>query len=333
MLTSDDLGSPAAEPLGHPQRGRRMTEPEGQLAMDFRALGTEAPHPQTTELDTLSALELVTTMNDADATVPAAVRAALPEIARAVELVVAARRRGGRLIYLGAGTSGRLGLLDAVECPPTFGVAPGEVVGLLAGGAGAFVQAVEGAEDEPERGVADLEDIGLTADDVLVGLAASGRTPYVAGGLGYARRVGAGTVAVSCNARARISALADVAIEVETGPEVLTGSTRLKAGTAQKMVCNMISTAAMVRTGKAYGNLMVDVRATNAKLRDRAVRIVARAAEVDPAVADEALQAAAGHPKTAIVMLLTDTTPEQARDLLARHDDHLRPAVEQRSQP
>ena len=296
-------------------------------ALDLSALGTETANPRTTGLDTMGTLELLQVMNAEDQTVAVAVREVLPAVARAVELVVRSRRLGGRLVYLGAGTSGRIGLLDAVECPPTFGTAPEEVLGLIAGGSGAFGVAVEGAEDDSDLGAADLAAVGVGPADVVVGLAASGRTPYVLGGLRHARAVGAATVAVACNRGAPVSALADVAIEVETGPEVLTGSTRLKAGTAQKMVCNMLSSAAMVSTGKVYANLMVDVRPTNAKLLDRARRIVAAAAEVDEDRAERALQAADGHAKTAIVMLLTGGTPDTARARLEQHDGHVREAV------
>lgn len=303
----------SAEPVGPPT--------------ELAGLGTEQPNPRTVGLDTMSTLELLSVMNAEDQTVAAAVRQALPQIARAVELVVAARRTGGRLVYLGAGTSGRLGLLDAVECPPTFGTRPGEVLGLVAGGIGAFAAAVEGAEDDPDLGAADLRAVGLGADDVVVGLAASGRTPYVLGALGYARSVGAGTISVACNVGAPVSALADVGIEVATGPEVLTGSTRLKAGTAQKMVCNMLSSASMVRSGKVYGNLMVDVRPTNAKLVDRARRIIATAAAVDDDAAGRAFRAAGGHAKTAVVMLLVGCTAAEARTRLEQHAGHVREAV------
>jgi N-acetylmuramic acid 6-phosphate etherase len=290
-------------------------------------LTTEARNARTLDLDELSALQIVEVMNDEDRKVAEAVREALPQIADAVELITSARRRGGRLIYLGAGTSGRLGLLDAVEIPPTFGTDPGEVLGLIAGGEQAFTRAVEGAEDDPGRAVRELSDAGLSARDVVVGLAASGRTPYVMGGLRHARQTGAPTVAVSCNRGAAISALADVAIEVVTGPEVLTGSTRLKAGTAQKLVCNMLTTASMVRTGKVYSNLMVDVRPTNAKLVDRAQRIVAEAAGVDVDTAARALIEAGGNAKTAIVSLLLGTSAEGARELLEATNGSVRAAV------
>ena len=296
--------------------------------MSLAALDTETANAQTHDLDTMSVRELLAVMNAEDRTVPDAVAVALGDIARAVDSIVAARARGGRLIYLGAGTSGRLGVLDAVECPPTFGTAPSEVLGLIAGGAMAFLQAVEGAEDDPTLAVADLRSIGLEPRDVVVGLAASGRTPYVIGGLDYAREVGAATVSVACNVGALISAHADVAIEVNTGPEVLTGSTRLKAGTAQKLVCNMLSTASMIRTGKAFHNLMVDVRPTNAKLVDRARRIVSAATGADDATAAAAIERADGHAKTAVVMLLARCDRGEAVDRLARSGGSVRAAVD-----
>ncbi|SEN94929.1 N-acetylmuramic acid 6-phosphate etherase [Actinacidiphila rubida] len=290
-------------------------------------LGTETRNEHTADLDGMPVADLLTAMNDEDQTVALAVRRALPRIAEAVEAIEAALRQGGRLIYLGAGTSGRIGLLDAVECPPTFGTDPQQVMGLLAGGPGAFITAVEGAEDDPERAVADVAAAGLSSADVLVGLAASGRTPYVVGGLRYAREIGATTVSIACNAGAEISRHAGIAIEVVTGPEVLTGSTRLKAGTAEKLVCNMLSTATMVRLGKVYGNLMVDVRATNAKLVDRARRIVVQATGASDADAERALSAADGHAKTAIVMLLAGLTREEAAEALLRGDGGIRSAL------
>ncbi len=275
-------------------------------------LTTETANPRSAELDTMPVLDLLTLMNDEDAGVPLAVRTALPQIADAVDLIVAARKRGGRLIYLGAGTSGRVGVLDAVECPPTFGIDQGEVVGVMAGGPGAQSAAVEGAEDDAALGATDLAALSLTEADVVVGLAASGRTPYVLGGLEHARSVGAGTVAVACNTGALISRHADVAIEVDAGPEILSGSTRLKAGTAQKLICNMLSTASMVRAGKTFGNLMVDVRPTNAKLVDRARRIVMAATSCGTSTAADALDAADGHAKTAIVMIVTECQRDEA---------------------
>ena len=290
-------------------------------------LGTETANDRTTDLDTMSVAELLSVMNQEDRTVPLAVAAALPAIEKAVHAIVRARRRGGRLIYLGAGTSGRLGVLDAVECPPTFGTDPGEVLGLIAGGERAFLRAVEGAEDDPSFAVADLLAVGLTVDDVVVGIAASGRTPYVIGGLDHARSIGASTVSVSCNVGAAISQHADVAIEVDTGPEVLTGSTRLKAGSAQKLVCNMLSTASMIRTGKVFHNLMVDVQPTNAKLVDRARRIVSDATGADAPTAAAAIDRAGGHAKTAVVMLITDTDFATASARLERAEGDVRTAI------
>lgn len=294
---------------------------------EIGSLTTEAVNPRTTTLDSMAIDGLLRTMNAEDAGVASAVAQAIAEIARAVESIVQARRRGGRLIYIGAGTSGRLGVLDAVECPPTFGTDPGEVLGIIAGGPQAFLRAVEGAEDDPARAAADLSAIKLTRDDVVVALTASGRTPYAIGALRHARSIGAATVAISCNRNAEASAHADVGIEIDTGPEVLTGSTRLKAGTAQKMVCNMLSTAAMVRAGKVYGNLMVDVKPTNAKLIDRARRIVAEATEADPATAAALLEAADGHVKTAIVMRLAGVDAPAARQLLHDADGRVRDAI------
>ncbi|WP_107658646.1 N-acetylmuramic acid 6-phosphate etherase [Nocardia suismassiliense] len=294
---------------------------------DISTLSTEEANPRTAALDSMTVDELLRTMNSEDEVVASAVAQAIPEIARAVELIVAARRTGGRLIYVGAGTSGRLGVLDAVECPPTFGTAPDEVIGIIAGGAAAFAHAVEGAEDDPALAVADLADIDVTADDVIVALAASGRTPYAIGALQHGRSIGAATVGVSCNRHAELSEHADVGIEIETGPEVLTGSTRLKAGTAQKMVCNMLTTATMVQSGKVYGNRMVDVKPTNAKLVDRARRIIEDATGVDPVTAAALLDAADGHPKTAIVMQLAGVDVAAARRLLAGADGFVRTAV------
>ncbi|KUL47251.1 MULTISPECIES: N-acetylmuramic acid 6-phosphate etherase [Streptomyces] len=290
--------------------------------MDLSTLGTETRNERTAQLDRMPVLELLSVMNAEDQSVALTVRDALPDIAAAVDAITASLRRAGRLIYLGAGTSGRIGLLDAVECPPTFGTAPDRVIGLLSGGPGAFALAVEGAEDDPARAVADLEAIGVNNRDTVVGLSASGRTPYVVGGLKHAAANGAVTVSVACNRNALVSRYADFPIEVPTGPEVLTGSTRLKAGTAEKMVCNMLSTASMVQIGKIYGNLMVDVRASNDKLVDRTRRMVAEATGADADAVAEALRAADGHAKTAIVILLAHCTAEEAaRRLDEAHGD------------
>ncbi|AUN39315.1 N-acetylmuramic acid 6-phosphate etherase [Tsukamurella tyrosinosolvens] len=288
---------------------------------------TEGRNSRTMDLDEFTVHELLTAMNDEDRLVPDAVRRVLPAVERTVDLAVSALRSGGRLIYQGAGTSGRLGVLDAAECPPTFGVSPGVVLGVLAGGDAAMFRSEEGAEDSAERGRDDLAALGLTAADVVIGIAASGRTPYVLGGLDYARSVGASTVALSCNPGAAISAHAEVAIEIDNGPEVLTGSTRLKAGTSQKLVLNMISTAAMVRTGKAFSNLMVDVAPSNVKLADRVVRIIGEATGCDEAAARAAADAADGHAKTAIVMILADVDAPTARARLAAADGFVRAAI------
>ncbi|MGC5025391.1 N-acetylmuramic acid 6-phosphate etherase [Tsukamurella sp. DT100] len=288
---------------------------------------TESRNSRTMELDEFTVEQLLTAMNDEDRLVPDAVRRVLPEVERAVELAVTALRSGGRLIYQGAGTSGRLGVLDAAECPPTFGVPPGVVVGVLAGGDAAMFRSEEGAEDSAERGRDDLVALGVTPADVVIGIAASGRTPYVIGGLDHARAVGASTVALSCNPGAAISAHAQVAIEVDNGPEVLTGSTRLKAGTSQKLILNMISTAAMVRTGKAYSNLMVDVAPSNVKLAGRVVRIIREATGADEAAARAASAAADGHAKTAIVMILADVDAPTARRRLVDADGLVRVAI------
>ncbi|MFC6704815.1 N-acetylmuramic acid 6-phosphate etherase [Flexivirga alba] len=286
--------------------------------MNLGELTTEARNPRSADLDAMDTRQLLELMNDEDQTVAVAVRAALPEITEAVDLIAGSLRSGGRLIYVGAGTSGRLGLLDAVECPPTFDTDPDQVTALLAGGQGAFVEAVEGAEDDLATAAADVDGLAVGPDDTVVGIAASGRTPYVIAGLRRARERGAQTVALACNKNSLIGAEARVAIEVATGPEVLTGSTRLKAGTAQKMVCNMLSTGAMVRIGKTYGNFMVDMRPTNDKLVDRARRIVAAATESDEQTAADALTAAGGRTKVAVVMLLAGVDAAAAEQLLEK---------------
>lgn len=290
-------------------------------------LATEARNPRSAGLDAMDTRQLLELMNDEDRTVAVAVRRVLPKIAEAVELIASSLRSGGRLIYLGAGTSGRLGLLDAVECPPTFDTDPGEVTALLAGGQWAFVEAVEGAEDDTAAAAADVDGLDVGPTDTVVGIAASGRTPYVVAGLRRAAERGAHTVALACNTGSAIGREAQVAIEVATGPEVLTGSTRLKAGTAQKMVCNMLSTAAMVRIGKTYGNFMVDMRPTNAKLVDRARRIVAAATESDEQTAARALTEADGRTKVAVVMLLAAVDAAQAEQLLARGSGSVSSAI------
>lgn len=289
-------------------------------SLDLGSLLTEGRNPASADLDAMSTAEVVGLMNVEDAHVAEAVRDVLPQISSAVELVATSLRRGGRLVYIGAGTSGRLALLDAAECPPTFSTDPEQVTALLAGGEEAFIRAVEGAEDDTVQAASDIDAADVGPQDTVVGLTASGRTPYVIAGLDQAHSRGARTVSISCNPDSEVSRHADVGIEVSTGPEVLTGSTRLKAGTAQKMVCNMLTTAAMVRNGKTFGNLMVDMRPTNAKLLDRTRRIVAAAADVDERTAAAALDEADGQPKLAILMLLTGRDHETAADLLDDND-------------
>lgn len=297
------------------------------MGVDLKGMTTETRNPRTMQLDQMSELEIVTVMNEEDARVPLAIAKCLPQIAQAAAWAVEAFEQGGRLFYMGAGTSGRLGVLDAAECPPTFGVPQGMVVGLIAGGEKAFIVAVEGAEDSRELAVQDLQSHHLTAKDFVVGIAASGRTPYVLGGLDYARSVGCHTAAIACNPGSAVGKAADLAIEVNCGPEVLTGSTRLKSGTAQKLILNMISTASMVRIGKAYQNLMVDVMQTNEKLHTRAENIVMDATGVERSVARHAIDEAKGSVKTAITMLLADCdAPEAARRLEASHG-HVREAI------
>lgn len=297
------------------------------MGVDLKGMTTETRNPRTMQLDQMSELEIVTVMNEEDARVPLAIAKCLPQIAQAAAWAVEAFEQGGRLFYMGAGTSGRLGVLDAAECPPTFGVPQGMVVGLIAGGEKAFIVAVEGAEDSRELAVQDLQSHHLTAKDFVVGIAASGRTPYVLGGLDYARSVGCHTAAIACNPGSAVGKAADLAIEVNCGPEVLTGSTRLKSGTAQKLILNMISTASMVRIGKAYQNLMVDVMQTNEKLHTRAENIVMDATGVERSVARHAIDGAKGSVKTAITMLLADCdAAEAARRLEASHG-HVREAI------
>ena len=279
-------------------------------------LPTEQRNPNTADIDRVSTLEIVRRINNEDKKVAYAVERELEPIAKAVDAIQDALRAGGRLIYCGCGTSGRLGVLDAAECPPTYSADPGMVMGVMAGGERAMFKAVEGAEDNREAGREDMKQINLSAKDVLVGIAASGRTPYVLGAMAYAQEIGAKTVAVTCNKASEMNAVADIPIGVETGPEVITGSTRMKCGTAQKMVLNMLSTGAMIRLGKVYGNLMVDVMPTNEKLVRRAISIVATAADVDEEVARRTLEACGFSVKTAIVMLVRGESAEAAKERL-----------------
>ncbi len=295
--------------------------------IELKHLTTEQRNEKTLDLDNMPLEEALRVMNAEDAKVAPAVGERLPAIAKAVEAAVRSFESGGRLIYLGAGTSGRLGVLDATECVPTFGTPPEMVVGRIAGGMGALVRSVEGAEDSPTMGVDDLKELGVDSRDTVVGIAASGRTPYVIAALEYAKSVGCATVGVTCNKNSAVGAAADIAIEIDVGPEVLAGSTRLKAGTAQKLALNMISTMAMVGIGKVYKNLMVDVQRTNEKLRTRAVNIVVDAAEVDKETAREFLEKAEGSVKHAIVMLLLGCPLDEARAKLEAAKGRVRLAL------
>lgn len=298
------------------------------LRIELDNLTTEAIDPRHHQLDAYSTPELVSAMAAEDASVPAAVGRAGPQIVVAVDAIVERMRRGGRLIYCGAGTAGRMGVLDASECPPTFGTDPSLVIGIIAGGYGAVRQAIEDAEDDTGAGARDLDNLELRAVDTVVGLSASGRTPYVLAALEFARGLGALTIAVACNSDSDTGRVAELKIEVVVGPELITGSTRLKSGSAQKLVCNALSTLTMIRLGKTYGNLMVNMQATNEKLRARAERTIMLAADVDGETAAEALTAAHDSLKEAILMLRTGIGPTEARQLLDRHTGFLREAID-----
>ncbi|HIF9416519.1 N-acetylmuramic acid 6-phosphate etherase [Photobacterium damselae] len=297
------------------------------MKIDLSQLVTESRNQASHAIDTLSTLDMVTVINQEDQKVALAVEKTLPEVALAVDAIADAFMVGGRLIYMGAGTSGRLGILDASECPPTYGSNPNQVVGLIAGGHKAILKAVENAEDNQELAKQDLQNLGLTENDVVVGIAASGRTPYVIGGMKYAHSIGAQVVAISCNPQSEMTKIADIAITPVVGAEVVTGSSRMKAGTAQKLVLNMLTTGAMIRTGKVFGNLMVDVEATNAKLIQRQTNIVMQATDCDAAQAEEALSACDRHCKTAILMILAGLDAEQAKKQLANHNGFIRSAL------
>ncbi|MEU0070550.1 N-acetylmuramic acid 6-phosphate etherase [Streptomyces sp. NPDC006332] len=297
------------------------------LQAQLGSLTTEAFRPELADIDRLPTLDIARLMNGEDASVPSAVAERLPEIAAAVDAVAERMARGGRLIYAGAGTAGRLGVLDASECPPTFNTDPSQVVGLIAGGPAAMATSVEGAEDSAELARTDLDALTLTPDDTVVGISASGRTPYAISAVEHARAQGALTIGLACNADSALAAAAEHGIEIVVGAELLTGSTRLKAGTAQKLVLNMLSTITMIRLGKTYGNLMVDVRATNDKLRARSRRIVALATGADDAEIDRALAASDGGVKPAILTILADVDGPTAIRLLADSGGHLRAAL------
>ena len=297
------------------------------LLQTLSTLITEQRNPNSMHVDSLSALEIVQLMNDEDKQVPLAIEKCLPQIAQAVERIVAAFQQGGRLVYIGAGTSGRLGVLDASECPPTFGVSPEMVKGIIAGGERALRHPIEGAEDSKAQAVVDLQTIHFSSKDVLVGIAASGRTPYVIGALEYAKRLGSVTVSIASNTNSAMANIVDIAIDTVVGPEVLTGSSRLKSGTAQKLVLNMLTTASMILMGKCYQNLLVDVQASNEKLKARAIRIVMQATDCDKALAEETLKQADQNAKLAIMMILSGLERAQAEALLEKHQDKLQLAL------
>ena len=297
------------------------------LLQTLSTLITEQRNPTSMHVDSLSALEIVQLMNEEDKQVPLAIEKCLPQIAQAVECIVAAFQQGGRLVYIGAGTSGRLGVLDASECPPTFGVSPEMVKGIIAGGERALRHPIEGAEDSKAQAVVDLQTIHFSSKDVLVGIAASGRTPYVIGALEYVKSLGSVTVSIASNPNSAMANIVDIAIDTVVGPEVLTGSSRLKSGTAQKLVLNMLTTASMILMGKCYQNLMVDVQASNEKLKARAIRIVMQATDCDKARAEETLKQADQNAKLAIMMILSGLDRAQAEALLEKHQGKLQLAL------
>lgn len=294
---------------------------------ELDGLVSEGRNPRTVDIDLLPTIDVLRKVNDEDRIVPAAVEKVLPDIAAAVDRIVLAFRKGARLVYIGAGTSGRLGVLDASECPPTFGVPEDMVIGLIAGGPEALVRSTEGAEDDPKMGAQALREINLTRDDVVVGIAVSGRTPYVIGGLNYAKQLGAATVALSCNPASTIAGIADIAISPVVGPEVLTGSTRLKSGTAQKLVLNMLTTASMIRIGKSFQNLMVDLNPSNKKLVARAIRMVMQTTGCTAQQARQALHQTGNDVKLAILVTITGMDVEAARAALAKAGGFLRKAI------
>ena len=300
------------------------------MNIDLTKLLTESRNPNSEQIDTLSTIDMLKVINNEDQKVAIAVQKTLPEIARVVNAVAQTFQAGGRLIYCGAGTSGRLGILDASECPPTFGADPGQVVALIAGGRKAILQAVENAEDNADLGAGDLQAININKKDLLIGIAASGRTPYVLGAMQYALSVGAKVAALSCNPQSPMNKLAQISITPIVGPEIITGSSRMKAGTAQKLILNMITTGAMIRTGKVFSNLMVDVETTNDKLVQRQKNIVMEATGCTQEQATQALTQSDNHCKTAILMLLDGLDAKSARQKLSKHNGFIRQALEDR---
>ncbi|MGY6212952.1 N-acetylmuramic acid 6-phosphate etherase [Cytobacillus firmus] len=295
--------------------------------MNITKLNTEQRNPKTMEIDLMTTEEIITIINQEDTIVPNAIAREIPHIVKVVDEITESFKKGGRLIYVGAGTSGRLGIIDASECPPTYGTNPEMVVGIIAGGKEAMTEAVEGAEDDSEQGRQDVADIQLSDKDVLVGIAASGRTPYTIGALQYGNEVGAVTVSVACTKDSEMGKISKYTIAPITGPEVVTGSTRMKAGTAQKLVLNMLTTASMIKLGKVYGNLMVDVQMTNEKLFKRAENIVKMATGASDEEARAALKEQNYHTKAAILQILTGLKGEEAAELLKKHNGYLREAA------
>jgi len=297
------------------------------MSLSLQQFITESRNSASANIDTLSTLDMLTVINNEDKKVAIAVETILPAISQAVDAIKQAFEKGGRLIYCGAGTSGRLGILDASECPPTFGSPAEQVIGLIAGGKTAILKAVENAEDNLEAGEVDLKNIRVNANDIIVGIAASGRTPYVIGAMRYAKSLGCQVVSLCCNDNSEMATIADIALDVIVGPEVVTGSSRLKAGTAQKLVLNMLTTGSMIKSGKVFGNLMVDVQATNAKLIERQKKIIMEATDCSREEAETALSESGNHCKTAIVMILTGVDAEQAKDSLQQHKGFIRQCI------
>ncbi|MDA9556611.1 N-acetylmuramic acid 6-phosphate etherase [Vibrio sp.] len=297
------------------------------MSINLNQMVTESSNQASCAIDTLSTLNMLKVINEEDKKVAIAVEKTMPEIEKAVNAIADAFKSGGRLIYTGAGTSGRLGILDASECPPTYGTPAEQVVGIIAGGHTAILKAVENAEDNTDLGAQDLKDIKFNEKDILIGIAASGRTPYVIGAMEYAKSCGSLVGCITCNPASQMSEIADFKMNPIVGPEVITGSSRMKAGTAQKLILNMLTTGSMIRSGKVYGNLMIDVEATNAKLVERQKKIVMEATECDRTTAESALTQANGHCKTAIVMILTATDANKATQLLSDNEGFIRPAI------
>jgi len=297
------------------------------MSLSLQHFTTESRNQASANIDTVSSLEMLTIINNEDQKVALAVSNILPTIAQAIDTIQSAFASGGRLLYCGAGTSGRLGILDASECPPTFGSPAEQVIGLIAGGKPAILKAVENAEDNQLAGQQDLQTINLKENDVVVGIAASGRTPYVIGAMQYAKQQGCKVISLCCNEGSKMADIADIALDVVVGPEVVTGSSRMKAGTAQKMVLNMLTTGAMIKSGKVFGNLMVDVQATNAKLIERQKKIIMEATDCNRETAELALNESGHHCKTAIVMILTDCNVEQATASLQRNKGFIRQCI------